>query len=436
MTLILKDSDDNFKAQFQTFVNQRRSHESDCSAIVKNIIMRIQKEGDDALIALTQELDGYNCADAHSLRLSADECAHARSLVSSEARDALCFAKERIFAYHRHQLPADAEFSDDTGAIMGWRFAPMAAAGLYVPGGTAAYPSSVLMNAIPALVAGVKNLVMSVPTPKGDINPLVIEAAHQLGIDHIYRLGGAQAIAALALGTQTIPKMDVIVGPGNQYVAEAKRQLYGRVGIDMIAGPSEVLIFADDSANPAWCAADMLAQAEHDELAQAILITDDEPLAMQTLAELKKQLPDLPRHAIAEQSIREHGAIIILSSKKEAAALIDELAPEHLEIMTQNPQEDMKNIHYAGSVFLGAFAPEAIGDYVAGPNHVLPTSRTARFANPLSVYDFMTRKSTLHLDKNALASMAEAAILLARCEGLEAHARSVEMRLAPASAKL
>ena len=429
MTWRLHHKDNDFAEQCQALVTARRGEQADVRDVVHTIIQKVQQKGDDALLELTSQLDDYAVNHSSQLLITEESRAAALKQVSKEQHEALEFAAQRIRFYHEAQLPSDHTITDDSDVTMGWRYSAVSSAGLYVPGGTAAYPSSVLMNAIPALVAGVRTIVMAAPTPRGEIHPLVVAAAQLVGIVNIYRIGGAQAIAAMALGTSLIPAVDVIVGPGNQYVAEAKRQLFGMVGIDMIAGPSEVLILADKTANPAWLAADLLAQAEHDTQAQAILITDDESLAAQTEKEIHTQCATLPRRSIAQESWNNHGAIITVASLADAMPLANRLAPEHLEIMTATPHQWLEHIRCAGAIFLGHHTAEALGDYVAGPNHVLPTSRTARFANPLSVYDFLTRQSTLAVPAGSFRPLADAAITLARCEGLEAHARSLEARL-------
>ena len=350
-----------------------------------------------------------------------------------EALDALRFAHARIIAFHERQFPHDLRFTDALGVELGWRWRPIEAAGLYVPGGTASYPSSVLMNAVPAKVAGVRRLVMTVPAPEGRINPLVLAAAKLAGVDEIYRVGGAQAIAALAYGTQTIAPVDKIVGPGNAYVAAAKRRVFGTVGIDMIAGPSEVLIIASNDSNSEWIAADLLAQAEHDAAAQSVLITDDADLASAVESAVERQLAELSRRTIAAASWREFGAIILVGDLKESIALANRLAPEHLEIMSANAEELGERIHNAGAIFLGAHTPEAIGDYVGGSNHVLPTARSARFSSGLSVLDFLKRTSILKCGASSLEKLGPAAITLGHAEGLDAHARSVALRTNRAS---
>jgi histidinol dehydrogenase len=363
------------------------------------------------------------------LRIGSDEIERAAAGCPRELLDVLELAAARITAFHRSQLPSDQEALDGQGVWLGLRWRPIDAIGLYVPGGTAAYPSSVLMNALPARIAGVGRLVMTVPTPDGELNPLVLAAARIAGVDEIYRVGGAQAIAALAYGTATIRPVDKIVGPGNAYVAEAKRQVFGRVGIDLIAGPSEIVVVADGDQNPAWVAADLLSQAEHDALAQAILITDSRALADSVAGAVERQLENLPRQAIAAASWRDHGAIVVVGALDDAPALVDRLAPEHLELMVADPPALAERIRHAGSIFLGPWTPEVIGDYVGGPNHVLPTDRSARFASGLSVYDFLKRTTLLACTEGSFKALGPAAARLADAEGLAGHARAVELRL-------
>ena len=370
--------------------------------------------------------------DATRLRISDAEIEAAETRCSRDALAALALAKERIEVFHRSQRPPDLMTTDELGVTLGWRWTPLESVGIYVPGGTASYPSSVLMNAVPAKVAGVTRIAMAVPTPRGEINPLVLAAARLSGVDEIFRVGGAQAIAALAYGTRSIAPVAKIVGPGNAYVAAAKRRVFGQVGIDMIAGPSEVLIIADSDANPEWIAADLLAQAEHDAAAQSILVTDHAALAAAVEAAVERQLATLPRAEIARASWREFGAIILVRHLDDAVALCDKIAPEHLEIETADPEALAGRVRNAGSIFLGSHTPEAIGDYVGGPNHVLPTARSARFSSGLGVPDFMKRTSILKCGPEALRTLGPAAIALGRAEGLEGHARSVAMRLSMA----
>lgn len=420
-----------FAAAFDRLVASRREEAVDVRESVAAILAEVRAGGDRTLLELTRRFDRLALA-ADELRLPEQALARALAGIPSELRAALELAAERIRAFHERQMPEDRFWTDAEGVRLGLRWQPIESVGLYVPGGTAAYPSSVLMNAIPAKVAGCRRLVVTVPTPEGRVNEAVLAAAAIAGVDEVYRVGGAQAIAALAFGTETIAPVDKIVGPGNAYVAEAKRQVFGRVGIDMIAGPSEVVILADASADPAWIAADLLAQAEHDERAQAILITDHEPLAEAVALEVDRQLEAAPRASVARAAWRDHGAILLLASLEEAPALVDRLAPEHLQLCLADPDPLAARIRRAGAIFLGHHTPEVIGDYVGGPNHVLPTGRTARFASGLSVYDFLTRTTILGCDARALERLGPAAVTLARAEGLPAHAAAVTLRLGAA----
>jgi histidinol dehydrogenase len=417
-----------FEAEFARLVAGRQGQQEDVRAQVEAIIARVAREGDAALRDYTSRLD--RLSPAVPLRIDADEIARAAAGCPRELLDALELAAERITAFHRAQLPSDQEALDGQGVQLGLRWRPIEAVGLYVPGGTAAYPSSVLMNALPARIAGVGRLVMTVPTPDGALNPLVLAAARIAGVDEVFRVGGAQAIAALAYGTATIRPVDKIVGPGNAYVAEAKRQVFGRVGIDLIAGPSEIVVVADGHQNPEWLAADLLSQAEHDVLAQAILITDSRGLADAVADALECQLENLPRRAIAAASWRDHGAIIVVEALEAAPALVDRLAPEHLELLVPEPLALAERIRHAGAIFLGPWTPEVIGDYVGGPNHVLPTDRSARFASGLSVFDFLKRTTLLACTEDSFEALGPAAARLAHAEGLAGHARAVELRLA------
>jgi histidinol dehydrogenase len=419
----------DFEAAFAALLAKKRKAAADVDAEVAAIIDAVRHKGDAALITFTRKFDRLDL-EPGNFRVRRAEVEAALAAVDPEALSALTVACKRIEAYHRRQLPTDERFVDEDGVELGHRWTAVESVGLYVPGGTAAYPSSVLMNAIPARVAGVPRIAMVVPAPEGALNPLVLAAAaHLCGIEEIYRIGGAQAVAALAYGTQTIPPVAKIVGPGNVYVAAAKRRVFGQVGIDMIAGPSEVLILADGGNDPDWLAADLLAQAEHDTAAQSILITDSAALADAVPAAVERQLKSLPRTEIAAASWREFGAIIEVGSLDEAVALVDRIAPEHLEIATADPEPLAAQVRNAGAIFLGRYTPEAVGDYVAGPNHVLPTSRSARFASGLGVLDFMKRTSILKCDSDSLRAIGPAAVTLARAEGLEAHARSVAVRL-------
>lgn len=417
-----------FGAEFARFAQAKREAAADVSQAVSAIIAAVSARGDSALLDLTERFDGVRLTP-QELRVLPEEIEGAWRGSASETRAALEFAAGRIRRFHERQLPSDDLFTDDAGVTLGTRWTPIDAVGLYVPGGTASYPSSLLMNAIPAKVAGVRRTAMVVPAPKGAINPLVLSAARLAGIDEIYRVGGAQAIAALAFGSATIAPVDKIVGPGNAYVAEAKRQVFGRVGIDLVAGPSEVLIVADAGNDPAWIACDMIAQAEHDETAQSVLVTDSVPFADSVERALDAELPALPRRAIAEASLKAHGAIILVERLENAHVLINELAPEHVQLAVNSPAEIARHIRHAGAIFLGRHTPEALGDYVAGTNHVLPTGRSARFASGLSVLDFMKRTSIVGTDERGLSALGPAAEALARAEGLWGHARSVRTRL-------
>ncbi len=430
MPIRLDARDPDFAGRFRDFLATKREAASDVETVVRAILGDVAERGDRALIELTRKFDRLDL-DAAGLRIGADEIELAAAACDRRALDALAFARERIEAYHRRQLPRDERFTDALGVELGHRWTAIEAVGLYVPGGTAAYPSSVLMNAVPARVAGVPRLVMVVPAPDGKLNPLVLAAAKLAGIDEVYRVGGAQAVAALAYGTATIQAVAKIVGPGNAYVAAAKRLVFGRVGIDMIAGPSEVLILADASGQADWIAADLLAQAEHDAGAQSILITDDPALATRVEEALAAQLKSLPRGAVAAASWRDFGAIILVGALDEAVPLVDAIAPEHLEIATQDPERLAGKIRNAGAIFLGPHTAEAIGDYVGGSNHVLPTARSARFSSGLGVLDFMKRTSILKCGPDQLRALGPAAITLGEAEGLDAHARSVAMRFNP-----
>ncbi len=427
----LSTAEPGFAAAFETLLQQARDTTAKVDGPVTAIIAAVRDRGDAALCEFTRQFDHHDVEPA-TLRIGADEVDDAANAIPRDLAAALDVAATRIEAFHRLQLPRDIETTDETGLRMGMRWTPLDAAGLYVPGGKAAYPSSVLMNAIPARVAGVGRLAMCVPTPGGALNPLVLAAARRAGVTEIYRVGGAQAVAAMAYGTATIAPVDRIVGPGNAYVAEAKRQVFGRVGIDGIAGPSEVVILADRTAEPRRVAVDLLAQAEHDESAQSILLTDDPALADAVAHAVLAELRSLSRPEAAA-SWRDHGCIILVHDWAEGAALTDRLAPEHLQIMTADPPALFARIRHAGAAFLGHDCPEALGDYVAGPNHVLPTGRTARFASGLSVYDFIKRTTWVEADRASLDRIGPAAVALAEAEGLQAHARSVAMRLGQSS---
>jgi histidinol dehydrogenase len=420
----------DFAERFGAFLDTKRETPADVEQVVRAIIADVAARGDPALIELTARHDRLDL-DASGLRITAAEIEAAYAACDPPALDALALARDRIEAYHRRQLPSDERFTDAAGVELGHRWTAIEAVGLYVPGGTAAYPSSVLMNAVPAKVAGVPRIVMVVPTPEGKLVPLVLAAARLAGIDEVYRVGGAQAVAALAYGTATIKPVAKIVGPGNAYVAAAKRLVFGRVGIDMIAGPSEVLILADATGQADWIAADLLAQAEHDANAQSILITDDSALAAAVEKAVAAQLKALPRGLVAAASWRDFGAVILVGALDDAVPLIDSIAPEHLEIVAADPERLAAGIRNAGAIFLGPHTPEAIGDYVGGSNHVLPTARSARFSSGLGVLDFMKRTSILKCGPDQLRALGPAAIVLGEAEGLDAHARSVAMRFNP-----
>jgi histidinol dehydrogenase len=428
MPLRLTAGDAGFAAEFDVLVNARREADEDVSAKVREIIARVRGEGDAALADLTARFDRFDL-DAQGWTITAEQCAHAYATIDPKLRDALDLAAARIVDYHSRQKPGDAQWTDAQGVQLGYRWNAVQAAGIYVPGGLAAYPSSVLMNAIPARVAGVERIVMMSPTPGGTLNAAVLAAAHVAGITEIWRVGGAQAVAALAYGTDRIAPVDVIVGPGNAWVAEAKRQVYGVVGIDMVAGPSEIVVVADGKNDPDWIAADLLSQAEHDETSQSILFTDDAAFADAVAAAVEGQLDELSTGARARKSWEANGAIVLTPTLEAAMPLVDRLAPEHLELAVDEPQALFDRVRNAGSVFMGRMTPEAMGDYLAGPNHVLPTGRRARFSSGLSVLDFMKRTSMIQLDAGAMAALGPAAVTLAQAEGLPAHAASVARRL-------
>ncbi len=430
MTALLSSLQPDFTARFDRIVDARRESDSAVAGQVADILRTVKQRGDAALAELTQRFDGYALTDDADWSISRDQCEQAYNDLAPDLRDALDLAAARIRSYHEAQLPEDRDYVDAAGVRLGAIWRPVDAAGLYVPGGRAAYPSSLLMNAIPARVAGVERLVVVTPTPKGNANPLVLAAAHIAGVDEIWRIGGAQAVGALAYGTDRIRPVDVITGPGNAWVAEAKRQLFGVVGIDMVAGPSEILVIADAKNDPDWIAADLLSQAEHDPTSQSILITDDAGYARQVEDRIDVQIAGLATGKTARASWDAHGVIIVVNDLlAEAPALANRLAAEHVELAVDNPEALMRQIRHAGSIFLGRMTPEAVGDYVAGPNHVLPTGRRARFSSGLSVLDFMKRTSFLGLDDASFAAIAPAAATLAHAEGLPAHAKSVELRI-------
>lgn len=423
----LEQARPDFAERFDLLVESRRDESEDVRTAVAEIIAQVRVEGDAALARLTERFDRLRLTP-EEFRVPADQIAKARGSCDPAVLTALAMAADRIRVFHARQAPKDDVYVDDLGVRLGLRWQPLDSVGLYVPGGTAAYPSSVLMSAIPAVVAGVPRVVMVVPSLEGALNPLVLAAAEIAGVHEIYRIGGAQAVAALAYGTANIAPVDKIVGPGNAYVAEAKRQVFGRVGIDMVAGPSEIVIVAEAGGEPAWLAADLLSQAEHDDRAQAILITDDDGLAHHVETTVQTQLAALERRPIAAGSWRDHGAIIVVERLEDAAALVNRLAPEHLELIGPRAQALAFSIRHAGAIFLGRFTPEVIGDYVGGPNHVLPTGRSARFASGLAVHDFLKRTTLLECDEAAFRVLGPAAALLARAEGLGAHALAVEQR--------
>ena len=428
MPSFLSTHDADFEPRFLALLGQKREEAEDVDQSVAAIIADVRARGDAAVIELTARFDRLTLTP-ETLAFSRAEIATEIAKVSREDREALELAAERIRAYHARQMPQDAAWTEPTGAMLGWRWGPVSAAGLYVPGGLASYPSSVLMNAIPAKVAGVGRLVVTCPTPGGVVNPLVLLAAEIAGVDTVYRIGGAQAVAALAYGTETIAAVDKITGPGNAYVAAAKRRVFGRVGIDMIAGPSEILVISDGTADPDWLALDLLSQAEHDESAQSILITPDAAHARAVVAAVEARLETLDRRAIAGASWRDFGAVILCRDLEEAATLSNRVAPEHLELCVTDPEALSQAITHAGAIFLGAWTPEAIGDYVGGPNHVLPTARSARFSSGLSVMDFLKRTTLARMTPEALAVIGPAAERLAISESLQAHGLSVRARL-------
>ena len=428
MPLRLSTTDSDFPSAFTALVDARREADEDVSRDVTAILKAVRAGGDAALADYTQRFDRHDL-NVSGWAVTATETRAALDGISSELRDALELAAARITAYHEKQKPQDSDGVDAAGVRLGARWSAVDAAGLYVPGGRAAYPSSLLMNVIPAKVAGVARIAMVTPTPGGEINPLVLAAAQIAGIEEIWRVGGAQAVAALAYGTDRVRPVDVITGPGNAWVAEAKRQLYGVVGIDMVAGPSEIVVVADGRNDPEWTAADLLSQSEHDPTSQSILFTDDAAFADAVAAAVERQLPALSTSAVARTSWDANGAIIIVRDLEEAMPLVNALAPEHLELAVEDPEPLFARVRHAGSVFLGRMTPEAVGDYVAGPNHVLPTGRRARFSSGLSVLDFMKRTSFLSLDRDAIGAIGPAAVALAQAEGLPAHAASVALRL-------
>lgn len=428
MPVFLSTADADFESGFQALLGAKREDSPDVDAVVADIIADVRARGDAAVLELTSKFDRMDL-DASQLRFSEDDIEAAIASVDAADRAALELAADRIRAYHTRQMPTDEQWTDAVGATLGWRWSAVSAAGLYVPGGLATYPSSVLMNAIPAKVAGVERLAITVPTPGGEVNPLVLLAARLSGVDEIYRIGGAQAIAALAYGTETIKPVDKVTGPGNAFVAAAKRRVFGKVGIDMIAGPSEILVIADKDNTPDWIALDLLSQAEHDASAQSLLITDDAGFGHAVADAVEKRLETLERREIAGASWRDYGAVIVVRDLAEAAALSNRIAPEHLELCVADPVALSQKTVHAGAIFLGQYTPEAIGDYVGGPNHVLPTARSARFSSGLSVMDFLKRTTLSQMTPEALAAIGPAGERLAQSESLEAHGLSVRARL-------
>ncbi|MDJ0684697.1 MAG: histidinol dehydrogenase [Alphaproteobacteria bacterium] len=427
MPLRLSTEDADFEQRFQALLNSKRELEEDVDAIVRDILADVSERGDAAVVDYTAKFDRFDASE--TLRIDQTEIETAAAQCAPETLDALRLAAERIRAYHARQMPEGFDFTDAAGVRLGSRWTAIDAVGVYVPGGLASYPSSVLMNVIPAKVAGVPRVVMTVPTPDGEINPLVLAAAQLAGVDEVYRIGGAQAVGALAYGCESIAPVDKIVGPGNAYVAAAKRRVFGRVGIDMIAGPSEILVVADENNDPDWIAVDLLSQAEHDTAAQSILITDSADFAQAAEEAVEARLKTAPRREIAGASWRDFGAVVTVKDLAQAPDLVNRLAPEHLELAVAEPEALAQQVRHAGAIFLGRYTPEAIGDYVAGANHVLPTARSARFASGLGVHDFLKRTSIVGCNPDSLAAIGGAAVTLAEAEGLDAHARSVSVRL-------
>ncbi|MEE2746739.1 MAG: histidinol dehydrogenase [Pseudomonadota bacterium] len=428
MTTIAKQSNSDFDKVFSSFLAKKRDALADVDATVKPIMERVRLEGDVALVEFTRILDDYDIRE-EQLRVSQDEVVRSFDQSKAAEIEAIKIATNRITDFHQRQIPKDFEYTDGEGLLLGWRWTPISDVGLYVPGGLAAYPSTVLMNALPAKIAGVNRIVMTSPTPGGRTNPILLAAADIVGVDEIYRIGGAQAIAALGYGTNHIPAVDKIVGPGNVYVAAAKKLVYGVVGVDMVAGPSEVLVVADSSAKADWIAADLLAQSEHDLAAQAILFTDDQLFADKVCHSIETHLGKISRSSIAAQSWKKFGAVFIFNNINESNTYIDKIAPEHLQLATAQPRKLLAKVKNAGAIFLGRYVPEAVGDYVAGPNHVLPTDRSARYSSGLGVLDFMKRTSIIGGDKAALKAVGPTAVKLAELEGLDAHALSISIRL-------
>lgn len=418
----------NFDEALDQLLSFEETQDKQVEQVVRDIIQAVRSQGDEAVLNYTNRFDRRQLTVASELSLSKDAMKKAYETISAEQREALEFAAERVRAYHQHQKQASWQYMDETGAVLGQKITPLDKVGVYVPGGKASYPSSVLMNVMPAKVAGVKDIVMVVPSPDDILSPMVLAAAYIAGVDQAFTIGGAQAIAALAYGTDTIPKVDKIVGPGNIYVATAKQQVFGRVGLDMIAGPSEILVICDGQTDPDWIAMDLFSQAEHDENAQAILISPDETFLDKVEASVEKLLPTMERQDVIKASLEGRGGLILVQDLTEAAAISNKIAPEHLELSVEDPEQLLESISHAGAVFLGRYTSEALGDYCAGPNHVLPTSSTSRFSSPLGVYDFQKRSSVIHCSKTSAERLGKVASILARGESLEAHARSAEYR--------
>ena len=428
MIKVIKYADADFDQQLRETLAFDENSVSAIEIVVDDILQQVRRHGDAALIALTNKFDRTQAAFIEDLTVGAEVLASALSAVDSEVTDALMAAARRIESYHQRQIQNSWSYRDESGNLLGQKIVPLARVGLYVPGGKAAYPSSVLMNAIPARVAGVKEIVMVAPTPNGVVNPVVLAAAHIAGVNRVYQIGGAQAIGALAYGTQTINKVDKIVGPGNAYVALAKKKVFGTVGIDMIAGPSEILIICDGKTDPDWIVMDLFSQAEHDELSQSILITNDESFLFRVQERALALLPEMPRKSVIKKSLEDRGALILVKDLDEACKIANSIAPEHLELSVEEPGLLLDQIDNAGAIFMGRYTSEALGDYCAGPNHVLPTSGTARFSSPLGVYDFQKRTSLIEVSESGARDLGRIAAKLAREEGLEAHARSAEKR--------
>ena len=429
MVKILRENNQNFQENFKKILFKREMIDSSVDQVVENIIKKIKDDSDSGLLKLTEKYDNFKVSDVNQLFVRSEEIEKSKKMVDSKVLSSLKSAIKRIKDYHKRQIPKNDIFRDKHGVLLGGLWNPIESVGLYVPGGTAAYPSSLIMNAVPAIVAGVRRIVITVPAINGILNPVILACASLLGIKEIYKIGGAQAVAALAIGTKKIKKVDKIVGPGNAYVATAKKKLFGIVGIDMIAGPSEILIIADKNNNPEHIAIDLLSQAEHDKLAQSILITDDENFANEVMDEIKILLKKLDRKEIASESWNNYGVVIISKSIQSSISLANEIAPEHLELAIDNSTKYLDKIKNAGAVFLGKYTPEAIGDYVAGPNHVLPTDRTAKFSSGLNVLDFFKRTSIVSCNSENLKKIGKDAIILANQEGLQAHALSIECRI-------